>query len=124
MASPNHRAPVYIDIATAAALCTALPLGYGQAARVQPVHSNRPIGCGRFSSSFLCPSPSADIMYLECSNTTDNIFSKRNFITTWYMYALIAGEIGAFLVISGAFCQLNTLINSTRGHSAQVHFLT
>ena len=36
-------------------------------------------------------------------NRTDNQFSERNFITTWFMYSLIAGEIGGFALILGGF---------------------
>ena len=36
-------------------------------------------------------------------NRTDNMFAERNFVTTWFMYGLIAGEIGAFLLIFGGF---------------------
>src|SRR3712207_5576916 len=34
---------------------------------------------------------------------TDNIFRERTFTTTWYMYLLIAGEIGGFAVILWGF---------------------
>ena len=36
-------------------------------------------------------------------NRTDNQFRERNFITTWFMYGLIAGEIGGFAMILGGF---------------------
>jgi hypothetical protein len=34
---------------------------------------------------------------------TENMFAERNFITTWFMYGLIAGEIGGLLLILGGF---------------------
>ena len=34
---------------------------------------------------------------------TENMFAERNFITVWFMYGLIAGEIGGFLLILGGF---------------------
>jgi hypothetical protein len=34
---------------------------------------------------------------------TDNLFRERNFTTTWYMYLLIAGEIGGLAVILWGF---------------------
>jgi hypothetical protein len=37
------------------------------------------------------------------SNKTDNMFRRRNFITTWYMYLLIAGEIGGLSIILWGF---------------------
>jgi len=36
-------------------------------------------------------------------NETDNIFRKRTFVTTWYMYFLIVGEIGGLSVIVWGF---------------------
>ena len=36
-------------------------------------------------------------------NKTDNMFRRRNFITTWYMYLLIAGEIGGLSIIVWGF---------------------
>jgi len=38
-------------------------------------------------------------------NDTENMFSERNFTTTWFMYALIAGEIGGMSVILWGFVQ-------------------
>ena len=35
--------------------------------------------------------------------STDNLFKKRNFTTTWYMYMLIIGEIGGLSVIIWGF---------------------
>jgi len=36
-------------------------------------------------------------------NRTENMFAERNFITTGFMYGLIAGEIGGLLLILGGF---------------------
>jgi hypothetical protein len=36
-------------------------------------------------------------------NRTDNMFVERNFITTWFMYGLIAGEIGGVILLLGGF---------------------
>jgi hypothetical protein len=36
-------------------------------------------------------------------NRTENMFTERNFVTTWFMYGLIAGEIGGLLLILGGF---------------------
>ena len=38
-------------------------------------------------------------------NVTDNLFRERNFKTTWYMYLLIAGEIGGLSIILWGFVQ-------------------
>ncbi len=34
---------------------------------------------------------------------TENLFSERNFITTYFMYGLIASEIGGLILILGGF---------------------
>jgi hypothetical protein len=36
-------------------------------------------------------------------NETSNMFEKKNFGTTWFMYSLIAGEIGGFAFVFGGF---------------------
>ena len=36
-------------------------------------------------------------------NRTDNMFREKNFITTWFTFGLIAGEIGGFALIFGGF---------------------
>jgi hypothetical protein len=40
---------------------------------------------------------------------TENIFAERNFTTTWFMYALIVGEIGGVAVILWGFIQTQFL---------------
>ena len=66
MTSPQHRAPVYVDIAHRAAFL----MGYTR-------HGLK--------------------------DDTDNLFGERNFTTTWFMYLLIAGEIGGLSVILWGF---------------------
>ena len=36
-------------------------------------------------------------------NRTENLFSERNFITTWFMYGLIFAEIGGLILILYGF---------------------
>lgn len=36
-------------------------------------------------------------------NRTNNMFTERNFITTWFMYLLIVGEIGGMILILWGF---------------------
>jgi hypothetical protein len=36
-------------------------------------------------------------------NRTDNIFNERNFVTTWFIYGLIVGEVGSIAVLLGGF---------------------
>ena len=103
MQSADHRAPVYIDIAhrasllySFAALVMAKLLEYSPySARVQVIATVFPLGF--FAVTIV------GYFLFGMLNTTDNVFQKRNFITTWYMYALIAGEIGGFGVILWGF---------------------
>ena len=103
MRSAEHRAPVYIDIAhrsslmySFAALVMAKLLEYSPySVRVQVgalllvlIFFTITIG-GYFAEGL--------------RDRTDNIFHERNFTTTWYMYALIAGEIGGMSVILWGF---------------------
>jgi hypothetical protein len=103
MSSPEHQAPVYVDIAhrtsffysfaslviakllefspfshTAQLAIVALPLGYFLLTVI-----------GYMKEGWL--------------DRTDNIFTERNFVTTWFMYGLIAGEIGGLALVLGGF---------------------
>jgi hypothetical protein len=103
ISSPAHQAPVYVDIAHRASffysfaslviakLIEFSPFSHGQQAILVAV----PIlyfiltVIGYIREGFL--------------DRTDNLFAERNFVTTWFMYGLIAGEIGAFLLVLGGF---------------------
>lgn len=103
MSSPEHKAPVYVDIAHRASffysfaslviaaliffspfrgvwqiLIVALPLSYFIVTVI-----------GYMKEGYL--------------NRTENMFSERNFVTTYFMYSLIIGEIGGFIFILGGF---------------------
>lgn len=103
MKSPEHHAPVYVDIAhrtsffysfaslVIAALVWFSPFPPG----IQFVIVALPLVyfvltvIGYIREGYL--------------NRTDNMFRERNFVTTWFMYSLIAGEIGGMLFILGGF---------------------
>ena len=103
MRSPEHRAPAYVDIAhrasffySFASLVIARLLEYSPFGDTwQTVFAAFPIGyflltvIGYMKEGYL--------------NRTENMFSERNFVTTWFMYGLIAGEIGGFAMILGGF---------------------
>ena len=105
MASAEHRAPVYIDIAhraaflySFAALVIARLLEYSPySPAVQLVAALVPLAffaltiIGYATHGF--------------KEDTDNMFRERNFITTWFMYLLIAGEIGGMSVILWGFIE-------------------
>jgi len=105
MTSPDHRAPVYIDIAhrasflySFAALVIARLLEYSPYPRwVQTWAAILPLAF--FAITIIGYTAHG------LRDRTDNIFSERNFTTTWYMYLLIMGEIGGFAVIFWGFIQ-------------------
>jgi hypothetical protein len=103
MSSPESRAPVYVDIAhrasffySFAALVIAKLLEYS------PFGENVQIVIAAFPLGYFLLTV-AGYMKEGYLNRTENIFGARNFVTTWFMYGLIAGEIGGFAFILGGF---------------------
>ncbi|MGH9944491.1 MAG: hypothetical protein ACRD9R_19260 [Pyrinomonadaceae bacterium] len=109
MQSPQHRAPVYVDIAhraafmySFAALVMAKLLEYSPySERVQLWAALVPLGFFALTIAGYAAHGLRD--------DTENMFSERNFTTTWFMYALIAGEIGGFAVILWGFVSTQLL---------------
>lgn len=103
MRSAEHRAPVYIDIAHRAAFF------YSFAALV----ISKLLEYNAFSGAVLLPATLAVLTFFSLTilgylltglkNETENLFSERNFVTTWFMYALIASEITGFMIIFAGF---------------------
>ncbi len=103
MSSAEHRAPVYVDIAHRAAFM------YSFAALVMAHVVQENV----FAEPTLVVASLLVLLFFTVTVTgylahglrddTDNIFAARNFTTTWYMYALIAGEIGGFGLILAGF---------------------
>lgn len=103
MRSAEHRAPVYIDIAHRAALL------YSFAALVV----SKLLEHNAFTDAVLLPVTLAVLTFFSLTilgylltglkNETENLFSERNFVTTWFMYALIAAEIIGFIIIFAGF---------------------
>ena len=99
MKSPNHQAPVYVDIAHRAALMYAFAclvllefIKWSTLSElVETLATALPvlffgIAIGTY-------------VILGFKDNTDNQFKERNFITTTGMYLLIAGEVGGFAVL-------------------------
>ncbi len=103
MRSSEHRAPVYIDIAHRAAFM------YSFAALVMAKlleHSTLTtrVQLGALGLVLLFFTITIAGYFAEgLRDRTDNLFRERNFTTTWYMYLLIAGEIGGLAVILWGF---------------------
>lgn len=103
MSSENHSAPVYVDIAhrtsffySFASLVIAALIYFSPfSPTIQVIIVAFPL------AYFLL----AVINYMKEGylNRTENIFSERNFITTWVTYSLIVAEIGGFVLILGGF---------------------
>ena len=109
MTSPEHRAPVYVDIAHRAAflysfamLVIAKLLEYNPySVKVQTVAV----------TTVLIFFVITILGYLAhgIKNDTENIFNHRSFTTTWYMYLLIVGEIGGLSVILWGFIETQVI---------------
>ena len=103
MTSRAHRAPVYIDIAHRAALL------YGFAALVIA----RLLEFSPYSERVQLAAAGVPLLFFALTvagyaahglrDDTENLFAERNFTTTWFMYALIAGEIGGMIVVLWGF---------------------
>ena len=103
MQSLEHRAPVYVDIAHRASFF------YSFASLVIA----RLIEFSPFGETWQTVIVAVPLLYFILTvvgyiregflNRTENMFAERNFVTTWFMYGLIAGEVGAFLLILGGF---------------------
>lgn len=105
MTSPEHRAPAYVDIAHRAAfLYSFAMLVIAKLVEYSPYSTRVQIGAVLLVLVFFALTV---LGYLAegIKNVTDNLFRERNFTTTWYMYLLIAGEIGGLSVILWGFVQ-------------------
>lgn len=111
MKSDDHQAPIYVDIAHRASFL------YSFACLV----ISRLIEFSPFSEFWQAVIVIVPLIFFVLSvtgyiregylNRTDNMFRERNFLTTWFMYGLIAGEIGCFLLIFGGFIYSQFLVN-------------
>lgn len=99
LASPQHLAPPYVDIAHRAALMysfAGLLVWHFAAWSVWPTWLDALACAGLFLFFY-----AAVLTYLALGwrNETDNQFSERRFATVGGMWLLIAGEIGGFAIL-------------------------
>jgi hypothetical protein len=101
--TPEHLAPVYINIAHRAALLYSFAM-LVVAALLEHGNGSLKVQLGATFSLLIFLSLTV-FGYLAhgLKNKTDNMFRERNFITTWYMYFLIVGEIGGLSIILWGF---------------------
>ncbi len=103
LTSPEHIAPVYIDIAHRAAfLYSFAMLVIAKLLEYNPYSEAVQLGASGSVLAFLTLTVFGYLAH-GLKNDTDNLFRERNFTTTWYMYLLIAGEIGGLSVIIWGF---------------------
>ncbi len=109
MRSAEHRAPVYIDIAHRAAFMYSFAaLVMAKLLEYSP-YTER-VQLGALGLVLLFFTLTIFGYFAEgLRDRTDNMFRERNFTTTWYMYLLIAGEIGGLAVILWGFVSTQLL---------------
>lgn len=103
MGIATHRAPVYVDIAHRASFF------YSFASLVIA----KLIEFSPFSETQKVLIVAAPLLYFTLTivgymkegflNRTENLFAERNFVTTWFMYGLIAAEVGGLVLILYGF---------------------
>lgn len=103
MTSAEHRAPVYVDIAHRASLLYSFAsLVIAKLLEYSPYSVRVQLWAAAVPLAFFAITIAGYIAH-GLKDDTDNIFRERNFTTTWYMYALILGEVGGFAIILWGF---------------------
>jgi hypothetical protein len=103
MSSAEHKAPVYVDIAHRASFFYSFAsLVIAKLIEFSPFSDFWQTLIITFPLSYFVLTVFGYMKegYLD---RTENMFSERNFVTTWFMYGLIAGEIGGLVFILGGF---------------------
>ena len=109
MTSPEHRAPVYVDIAHRAAfLYSFAMLVVAKLLEYNPYTMRVQVAAVATVLVFFVLTVFGYLME-GVRDRTDNLFRERNFTTTWYMYLLIVGEIGGLSVILWGFIETQML---------------
>jgi hypothetical protein len=109
MRSPAHRAPVYVDIAHRAAfLYSFAALVIGELLKYSPYAERVQLAAAGVPLVFFAITVAGYTAH-GLRDDTENIFAERNFTTTWFMYALIAGEIGGMAVVVWGFVETQFL---------------
>ncbi len=103
LGSQTHTAPVYVDIAHRAALLYSFAmLVIARLLEYSPYSERVQVWAMGLVLVFLVLTVGGYLAH-GLKEDTDNLFRERNFTTTWYMYMLIAGEIGGLSVILWGF---------------------
>ena len=103
MTSAEHRAPVYVDITHRAALMYSFAaLVMAELLKYSPYSERVQVGATVLVLTFFTLTISGYLAH-GLRDDTENIFAERNLTTTWFMYLLIAGEVGGLSVILWGF---------------------
>ncbi len=103
MSSLEHKAPVYVDIAHRTSFSYSFAsLVIAKLVEFSPFGDFWQIVIVVFPLSYFLLTV-IGYMGEGFLDRTGNMFAARNFITTWFMYGLIGGEIGGFAFILGGF---------------------
>ncbi|MBD0373295.1 MAG: hypothetical protein ICV60_20830 [Pyrinomonadaceae bacterium] len=99
----THTAPIYVDFAHRASfLYSFAMLVIAKLLEYSPYSERVQLGAAGIVLLFLALTVAGYLAH-GLMEDTDNLFRRRTFTTTWYMYMLIAGEIGGLSVIIWGF---------------------
>jgi hypothetical protein len=103
MTSAGHRAPVYIDIAHRAAFMYSFAaLVIARLLESSPYSERVQVGAAGLVLAYFTVTILGYTAH-GLRDDTENIFAERNLTTTWFMYTLIAAEVGGLGVILWGF---------------------
>jgi hypothetical protein len=103
LTSPDHRAPVYVDITHRAALLYSFACLVMMKLVEYSPYSNVTQLLATTVPIFFFAVAVATYVGHGIGGDTDNQFEKRTFVTTWGMALLILGEIGGISVLVWGF---------------------
>lgn len=103
MTSQDSHAPVYIDIAHRASfLYSFAALVIAKLLEFSPYTAVVKLLISVIPLTFFALTIMGYLI-TGLKNRTNNMFTEKNFITTWFMYFLIVGEIGGMILIIWGF---------------------
>lgn len=109
MSSREHRAPVYVDIAHRAAFMYSFAaLVVAKLVEYSPYSERVQAGAVTLVLLYFAMTVSGYLVH-GLRDDTENLFAERNLTTTWFMYTLIAAEVGGLAVILWGFLSTQIL---------------
>jgi hypothetical protein len=103
MTTPDHSAPVYVDIAHRASLLYSFAaLVMAKLLEYSPFNPGVQVAIAVVPLFYFAVTIVVYLLH-GMKGTSETQFSRRNFITTWGMYMLIAGEVLGVAFIFGGF---------------------